>query len=383
MHRAGGGGATRPFRLAAPIALCALAAGCHHQYLEPRLFAQVRQNLPEAPSAETLEVRFLSVQGFAIRWRSTVVMTPPLYSNPPLEAVLAGNADLPRKDALVRSQLRPEWVRDAAAILVGHSHYDHLMDVPYISKEFAPGATIYGSTTAANLLEASGVPRSRLTALNADDDNVVDYRPCAEAPAECCVFKAGSEGRWLTIAGGRARIRALCSRHSPQFARLPVSSQGCERTVPARPPHTADSWKLGDTLAYLIDFLDEDGAVAFRVYYQDSPTAPRFGYLPDALARERRVDVALLCAGGFNQVDDNPRGILANAKPRHVLLGHWENFFEPLSGELHTLVAFDLNELRRRMEQARAAVPAGAAWDGEFWFPTPGQLFVFDRARPD
>jgi L-ascorbate metabolism protein UlaG (beta-lactamase superfamily) len=141
-----------------------LAPGCHHQYLEPRLFAQVRKNLPEAPSADTLEVRFLSVQGFAIRWRSTVVMTPPLYSNPPLEAVLAGNADLPPKDALVRSQLRPEWVKDAAAILVGHSHYDHLMD-PYITKEYATEATIYGSTTAANLLEASGVPRSRITAL--------------------------------------------------------------------------------------------------------------------------------------------------------------------------------------------------------------------------
>jgi hypothetical protein len=364
------------WRITTALVGAAVLAGCH-QYLDPRLYSQVRGSLPELPSRDKLEVRFLSVQGFVVRYGDVAVMMPPLYSNPPLDAVI-GQTPLRHRNELIDQYLEEEWTRDVHAILVGHSHYDHLMDVPYISGTYLPNATIYGSRTAGFLLEAMGVDRSRIGVLNQANDDAVDYRQCAAPPREGCVHKAADwPGRWVTVAGGRMRFRALCSRHSPQFARLPVTSPGCLDCLPPHAPRTADEWKLGDTFAYLIDFLDADGQVAFRVYYQDSPTEPTFGYVHPELIADHRVDVALLCAGGFNQVDANPKGILFNTRPRYALFGHWELFFEPLTKQLKTLFAFKFDALRRRLEAAQKE--AKDPWKGEFWFPTPGGLFVFER----
>ena len=40
----------------------------------------------------------------------------------------------------------------------------------------------------------------------------------------------------------------------------------------AFPSVPATSWREGLTVTYLIDFLDDDGSIAFRVYYQDAPS---------------------------------------------------------------------------------------------------------------
>src|ERR1043165_9843741 len=101
--------------------ILAVVAGCHHQYLDPRLHGQVRQSLPEAPSSDVLEVRFLAVQGFVIEHDGAAVMMPPLYSNPSLASVAAGNKPLPQIGGLVDRFLVPEWTRGGQATLVGDS----------------------------------------------------------------------------------------------------------------------------------------------------------------------------------------------------------------------------------------------------------------------
>jgi len=39
------------------------------------------------------------------------------------------------------------------AVLVGHAHHDHLMDLPYVWQK-RPGATLYGNFTMGNILAA-------------------------------------------------------------------------------------------------------------------------------------------------------------------------------------------------------------------------------------
>src|SRR5262249_29018469 len=347
----------------------------------PRLYGRARHYLPDASPDDILQVRALGVHGFVARVGELAVMTPPLYSNPDLDKVVDGNVPLPHRDDLVKSYLEPDWVTGVAAIVVGHSHYDHLMDVPCIHRTLLPKATIYGSQTAAFIVEKLDVPADKVVAVNGEDD-AVDYRRCPEAPKEGCIFKEDKPaGKWLypPDAKERIRIRALCSRHSPQFLRLPVSSTGCYRAPLTKAPETANEWKLGDTLAYLIDFLDSSGAVAFRVYYQDSPTDPGFGYVHDDLIREHAVDVAILCGGAWDQVEDNPRGIVMNTNPRYVLFGHWDNFFRRPDTELQTLGSIDLRKLSRRMETLMPSVGQPAARQ-RYWMAAPGALFVFSRS---
>jgi hypothetical protein len=168
------------------------------------------------------------------------------------------------------------------------------------------------------------------------------------------------------------RVRALCSEHSAQFAGLGPLWEGClSQDLPELPTRPAD-WPIGDTLAWLVDFL-EDGRPVFRVYYQDSATHPTRGYLHPELLAERSVDLALLCAGAFNQVSDNPGGILRNTQARYVLFGHWDDFFRPQHRPFRSLPGHDFTDLAGRM----AAVPGVPPFAGRFWFPAPGASFVF------
>jgi len=111
----------------------------------------------------------------------------------------------------------------------------------------------------------------------------------------------------------------------------------------------------------------DGGRPVFRVYYQDSPTDRGFGHVAKELIDEKPVDLALLNAGGFNQVDDFPETIIANTRPRYVLFGHWEDFLRSQEQPLRPLWMYDFAELAGRT--ARLGPP--------FWFPAPGQLFVF------
>jgi hypothetical protein len=367
-------------RLAMVAATISLAVAACTQYLDPRLFGRPRANLPEAPAEDLLQVRALGVHGFVVRRGPVAFLTPPLYSNPPLDAVIDGNIPLVRRDGEVDRFLEPDWLAGVVAILVGHSHFDHLMDVPHIQRTRLKDAVVYGSKTAAYLVESLQVPAERVMVLNDDAHDVVDYRPCQKKPKEGCIYRPGSAGEWVAPPGaeGRLRIRALCSRHSPQFARLPVSSQGCYDAPLGHEPRTSNDWRLGDTFAYLVDFLDPGGVVAFRVYYQDSPTSPTDGYVPEEILGQRRVDVAILCAGAFDQEEDNPRGIIENTKARYVLFGHWDNFFLPPTRKLQTLFSIKLDELTRRVEAVRPSIGVPAA-EQRYWFGTPGTLYVFAR----
>jgi hypothetical protein len=345
-------------------------AGCTTGRVDPRYHAQVRPPLPEA-AAGTVQVRFLGVQGFVIRRDADVVMTAPFYTNPSLGTVLADRRIWPDPDRVTRF-LPAEWVADAAAILIGHSHYDHLMDVPFIARQMAPRAQVFGSLTARRLLAAIGstpdfhVGPDRVIAVNdagQPGGDAVDYRECPRKAKESCVWGTGP-GRWIDV-NANVRIRALCSRHSPQFLRLPPTWQGCN--APAEgPPRKPSQWPIGDTLAYLIDFM-EGGRPVFRVYFQDSPTNRGYGHVAKELIDEKPVDLALLNAGSFNQVDDFPESIIANTRPRYVLFGHWEDFMRTQEKPLRPLWMYNFKQLARR------AVAVGKP----FWFPTPGQIFVF------
>src|SRR5690606_41553051 len=62
----------------------------------------------------------------------------------------------------------------------------------------------------------------------------------------------------------------------------------------------------GRTLAFLVDFLEDDGEIAFRIYYQDATAPPPLGFAPDALVAAHPVDVAILVPATFEEVDWHP-----------------------------------------------------------------------------
>jgi Beta-lactamase superfamily domain len=300
------------------------------------------------PGADAVRLIYLGTGGWIMERGDDQILAAPLFSNPCF--VRTGLARIGSDSLLVDRYMARYDVSRARAILVGHAHYDHLMDVPRVAKVHAPRARILGSETVKNTLGAwSGV---------ADRVDLVE-----EA--------AGDErrvGRWLRYGPG-VRIMPLRSHHAPHFDGYTLYHG--TRDVPLRDrPEVATEWLDGPTYAYLIDFMAGPDSVAFRVYYQDAVAAAPAGYAPDALIAERPVDVAILVPATFDQVDWHPEAFIENLRPRYVLLGHWENFFIPVEQPTESIRFTDTGHFEGRLE----AVHPGGWWRPDRWtefrFPT-------------
>ena len=228
------------------------------------------------------------------------------------------------------------------AIVVGHAHYDHAMDIPYIAVKKAPQASIYGSHTLVRVLAPLADQMGTSNPLISLEDQALcrienpSDDPCAREKDPCA--QTGP----VPLAGSRRfRLWPITSEHSPQlgpglvlgpFRRLapfaPVTLWRGQLLVPARTlPSRAGGWPTGTVLAYVIELLNESGKDAvFRIYYQDSPTRRPIGYPPRCVGR---IDLALLCVGGATELQEFPQDIVAEIKPKFVMGAHWEDFFNP------------------------------------------------------
>lgn len=350
-----------PWKQIALLPLVALLeAACLPKALDGRSDRPVGPNEPGYDRA--VQVRFLGVGGFTIRRGGHVVMTAPLYSNPSADHVLSRSI-LPN-EGLIRVELdriAPD-LPDVRAILVGHSHYDHLMDVPVVwqrTRDRNPeGATIYAGATAKRILSgyangnvaAPHPPPSRIQTLN----DAVDTTLCSK-PSDCIGPDGepdpppGRPGRWITVphTGGRVRLMALCSRHPPQLMGEHLWP-GCVGEERRSPPARAADYPEGEVFAYLVDFVDAAGRPEFRVYYQDAPTSDPTGYAPASLIAEKTVDLALLCGGSFNAVT-RPEDIVDNLRAHRVIIHHWESFFRPTHERLGVIPGLPIEDFHRAL----------------------------------
>jgi hypothetical protein len=307
-------------RIALCAAMLAAAAACGSP---PR---KICFTLPSPPRvsdlpANRVQVTFLGVGGVIVRWQGAALLTAPLYSNPTVgEMALSEIHAYPQLiDALLR-----EDVSGVSAILVGHGHYDHLMDVPYVALHRAERADILGNDAMVKVLhpiEAALSARARPNRLVSLQREPV-YEPD----------------------GVPLRVRAVLSEHSPQMgprlitrtARLlswlvPFPEvtlwRGEDEAALDVLPTRVGGWPAGTPLAFVIELLDPASrAVAFRLYYQDSPTRNPYGY-PDRLTDG--YDLALLTMGGATEFRSFPGDIVKHLDPKFVMGIHWEDFFDP------------------------------------------------------
>jgi len=304
-----------------------------------------------APATGQDEVSFtyLGTGGWLLRHGDASILTAPFFSNPGLVEV--GVARLEVDTAAVDRYLPP--VDDVPAILVGHAHYDHLMDVPYIARVHAPRARVYGSRTMVNLL--LGDP---------------ELNPGRLIPVEDQAGNHETPGEWFTTPDGRIRFMPLESEHAPHLLGIRLF-HGDQETPRTHLPRRATEWLDGPTLAWLVDFLDADGEVVLRVHYQDSASRPPHGFPPpDGIP----VDVMIVCTAGSGAAAGYPEVLVEAFSPRVVLLGHWEDFFRPMSAPVRPVPGTDIAEFEARLQEV---LPEGSRQHR----PIPGETFQV-QVRP-
>src|SRR3954469_12772005 len=98
--------------------------------------------VPDGPALKApLEIETLGVQGFALRYRGETVLTAPMFTRQSTFEV-GLNLPLPSDTAAVDAGLAHVDLHELVAIVSGHAHYDHFIDVPRVM-ELAPQATTY------------------------------------------------------------------------------------------------------------------------------------------------------------------------------------------------------------------------------------------------
>jgi L-ascorbate metabolism protein UlaG (beta-lactamase superfamily) len=252
-----------------------------------------------------VRIRWLGTAGHVIETPTTTLLIDPFLSRPSL-ARLAG--PIAPDEATVRARL-PARVD---AVLCGHSHFDHLLDAPFIAG--ATGATLAGSGTTCMFARASGVPEAQLVAVP-------------------------PTGRSFTV--GDATIRFVPSLHGRLlFGRVPFPG---EVTAPPRLPAPMWHYRMGGAFGILID------VGGLRIYHNGSAN------LVDAELDGARADVLLVGLAGRKGTRDYLRRLCDALAPQLIIPTHHDAFFAPLDGGLRLLPGIDLDGF---VADARAQAPS-------------------------
>jgi L-ascorbate metabolism protein UlaG (beta-lactamase superfamily) len=275
-----------------------------------------------ARGAGAVRVQWLGTAGFAIEHAGVVVLVDPYLTRASLRRC-AFSRLAPDRAAIARHAPR------ADAIVVGHTHFDHALDVPAIAAQ--TGAVVFGSRSAAALCRASGLPEARV-------------RDVERSP--------GQEP--ITAAVGPFELRFHPSAHS-RFAlgRVPFPGEiaDCDH-VPLRAP----AYRCGAVFALEI-------RVAGRTIVHLGSAE-----LVEPSLRAREPDLLLLCVAGWTASRDLPERTARALSPRAVLLSHWDNFFLPIERGAKALPAMQMPRLVDRLSRATRDAKIGTVpLLGEVW----------------
>ncbi len=312
-------------RLSTPLAASLALAACGHligpgldlqrgadrfDFAAPPCTPEVRPPWREDPDHVVL--RYLGTGGLYVGWQGQAIATGPFFTDPGF-ADLALSPILSDAGAIFRG-LDGVPLGRVGAVLVGHSHYDHLGDLPVVAGELADWTTVYVNRSGANALEAFPGLHRRVRVL---DEHENEWVQVADAAGHRLPF----------------RFMAVPSDHAPHVLGIELM-KGTNR--PSRRPwieRRYTSLRLGRPYAFVIDLLasaDPGAPVRFRIYYQDAASKPGAGYPPTFTGADHHpYDLAVLCMASSYEVDHYPEAVLGEVRPRHVLVGHWEDFFRP------------------------------------------------------
>jgi L-ascorbate metabolism protein UlaG (beta-lactamase superfamily) len=219
-------------------------------------------------------------------------------------------------------------------IVIGHSHFDHLWGAERIARR--TGATIIGSHETVRIMEAQGVPRGQLMAVQGGDrvrlagDVTVSVYPglhsCSwshfalPGATEVCLGDLGQT--YQERMGGLARLRKwMDTLNGDVTEHLTLSHQGAR----------------GDGSVLIFVFQTPAGSLLF----QDTS-----GYWT-GIMRDLRPDVAILAAAGRGNVDGEPtQGTLAQfvasetdlIRPRRLVLSHHDDWMPGFSNPIDPAV---------------------------------------------
>ena len=131
-----------------------------------------------ASQEDLLQMKYLGTAGWVMSEGDLTILVDPYISRLKLGQGPSISPDDTRRSFSrtdyhqADSTLIDELITEADFILVHHSHFDHLSDVPYIARK--TGAKVIGSETTCSILKAYGIPGDNLVTIKGGEDYQFD-----------------------------------------------------------------------------------------------------------------------------------------------------------------------------------------------------------------
>lgn len=240
--------------------------------------------------ADTVTLTYLGTAGFVLKGADRTLVLDPYVSRPGVVDTLSRPL---RPDAGLVQRTIPH----ADDVLIGHAHYDHILDAPDLCRQ--TGARLIGSESAIMVGRAAGLPESQLRATAGHED----------------------------IASGHWTVRGIPSRHGRVFGRIPFP--GDITAPPPWPPRMRDL-RHGPVLNWIVD------TGGLRIAHIDSAD-----FINEELEGQR-ADVVCLCAIGRNYRPGYVQDVVRLLQPRWIVPCHWDTMLTPLHAEPDLIPGVDL-----------------------------------------
>ena len=238
-----------------------------------------------------MSIEWLGTAGFRLTHEGTTVLIDPFLTRRSLGATLGSRSVL--SDPEVVARLAPV----ADAVLIGHCHFDHAMDVPELARR---GATVYGSSNVVTLLGLHGLA-----------DTAVEVDPQADYEI------------------GPFTVRFVPSRHSKLLLGLAVPSDG-EFTCDSLDELSSNAYRCGQVYGIHIEV---DGTTIFHLGSAD---------VVEDEYRLGPVDLLLCCIAGRSVTKDFTPRVLSTFDPGLVVPHHLDDFFAPIDGPMGLSLNIDV-----------------------------------------
>jgi L-ascorbate metabolism protein UlaG (beta-lactamase superfamily) len=231
-----------------------------------------------------LEIEWLGVAGYRITYAGQTLLLDPYLSRVPLGDVVRRQRVQP--DPALYAERLDRRVGKVLGVLLGHTHFDHAIDVPAIAARY--DAPAYGSSSLTQLMRIHGE---------------------AERAVEVELRRAYELGPFV--------VRFFPSVHSKLILGFAVPSPG-ELTCEHLEGLTPSAYRCGDVYGIQIE------VAGFTIYHQGSAN------LIDDQVPTGGVDLFLAGIAGRGFTRDYWARILPRLQPRVVVASHFDDFFRPV-----------------------------------------------------
>jgi L-ascorbate metabolism protein UlaG (beta-lactamase superfamily) len=256
----------------------------------------------QSPLPPGLELTWIGTAGFRLAYQGTVV-----WIDPYLTRLSKSSFALRRVVPSSRAEV-DQWVDRADAVLVGHTHFDHALDVPTISRRW--GCPVYGSSSLQHLMGLHGL---------ADYAVVVEPKQTYEV--------------------GPFKFHFVPSVHSKLQLGLGIPYSG-ELTCDHVDELIPQAYKCGQVWGLGIE------VAGMRIYHQGSADL-----LEDEVI-DRGVDMFLCGISGRRFTPRYVERVVRALDPKLIVATHFDDFFQPLAAPME--LSFNVN-LTGFADEAHAA----------------------------